>query len=419
MIEELVAVAASLPLTSSAATLPHVRRRATEMPGTLHRFAYLAYIAGEEAPDEEQLFPALDAVLRAPHQALLRSTSAIPIEAVRRLDDDIAHQILTAHGVSATAFRVGPLHLPASVRERTARPSVDVPENCFVLAFLEECADLVRAVGAFQQRPDTPDWLKSKLARELSRVSEPLSKARSHPLWRGVTPERRPSGTSIVLERRIGYRQVCLHSRRLRLSASLPLSADLHHGWLGARNLADIFETWCFLSIVGTTSRIVGTPSTYRVFERKEGGTRVRRSAVVKWRNGISVYFNTTFRPGRPSRHSYSVDLRPDVVLKVPEGANAGLHVFDAKFRRSEQDQGRRFKHNDLHKMHTYRDALRGARSAWIVYPGDDFAFFGRDMTGVRSAPRDLGAVLDGVGAVPHRPGLRILAETVERLLAP
>ena len=31
--------------------------------------------------------------------------------------------------------------------------------------------------------------------------------------------------------------------------------------------------------------------------------------------------------------HSYSVPLIPDIALRVPDGPNTGLHLFDAKFR--------------------------------------------------------------------------------------
>ena len=35
----------------------------------------------------------------------------------------------------------------------------------------------------------------------------------------------------------------------------------------------------------------------------------------------------------REQWHSYSVPLIPDIALRIPDGPNAGLHLFDAKFR--------------------------------------------------------------------------------------
>ena len=46
--------------------------------------------------------------------------------------------------------------------------------------------------------------------------------------------------------------------------------------------------------------------------------------------------------------------------------------------------------------MHAYRDAIPAARTAWILYPGDDFRTFYVD-------PNEPGR--GGVGAVPLVPG--------------
>ncbi len=66
---------------------------------------------------------------------------------------------------------------------------------------------------------------------------------------------------------------------------------------------------------------------------------------------------------------------------------------------------------DDIHKMHTYRDALApGLRGAYVVYPGDGVLMYlaprssaCNDRPGFRDGePR---AAVDGVGAVPTRPG--------------
>ena len=82
-------------------------------------------------------------------------------------------------------------------------------------------------------------------------------------------------------------------------------------------------------------------------------------------------------------RHPYSVPLIPDIALRVPDGPNAGLHLFDAKFpvqaladvglAADDQDandekaaeRAGSFKRADIYKMHAYRDAIPDARSVW------------------------------------------------------
>ena len=74
---------------------------------------------------------------------------------------------------------------------------------------------------------------------------------------------------------------------------------------------------------------------------------------------------------------------------------SAGLHVLDAKFRLSGSLVGEpsevEAKVDDLHKMHTYRDAIPAVRSAWVMYPGTVFRFWppgtGRTTLCARTAP--------------------------------
>ena len=115
--------------------------------------------------------------------------------------------------------------------------------------------------------------------------------------------------------------------------------------------------------------------------------------------------------------------MRPDIALAIPTGPNAGLHLFDAKFRLdrldallpiadeetdAERQQERRgtFKRADLYKMHTYRDAIPEARTVWILYPGSEMRFFPADpqQPPVTTFASTLPVPLAGVGAIPLLP---------------
>jgi predicted component of viral defense system (DUF524 family) len=109
-------------------------------------------------------------------------------------------------------------------------------------------------------------------------------------------------------------------------------------------------------------------------------------------------------------------------VLEVPSGPNAGIHVLDAKFKvqlpellesiedlaksetLTEQRQGV-FKPEDIYKMHTYLDAIPLAKSAWILYPGSELRFFGREEKPIFSMKQSLPQIMQGVGAIPLKPG--------------
>ena len=82
--------------------------------------------------------------------------------------------------------------------------------------------------------------------------------------------------------------------------------------------------------------------------------------------------YNRRFsRSRKGQRHSYSVPLIPDIALSVPDGPNAVLHLFDAKFR-------------------------------VFGVPGNG----GRDGGRVVSSAEGLPGELEGVGAIPLGPGV-------------
>lgn len=104
-----------------------------------------------------------------------------------------------------------------------------------------------------------------------------------------------------------------------------------------------------------------------------------------------------------------------------------GVHVFDAKFKVSwgskktadlEADEGEEersgsFVRGDVYKMHTYRDALAGVHSAWVLYPGEEFRFFPTEHA---ESPGTF-----GVGVIPLQPTLAAtdLISSLERILTP
>jgi len=229
--------------------------------------------------------------------------------------------------------------------------------------------------------------------------------------------------SSPVLQRRRGYKEVYGHFAKLRLATRIPLKTDLMHTLLDAKDIATLYELWCFFTLVSAVQHCLGEPV-------RAGGVRYDDTEVgiawdmeVAWSDGTHLLYNPRFSRSRPhKRRSYSVPLRPDIALQVPAGANEGLHFFDAKFRvdslntvmpldtNDEEGSGateeRRgtFKRGDLYKMHTYRDAIPHACSVWILYPGTQFRFFGSDTSPIIFSATDLQTPVNGVGASPLLP---------------
>ena len=219
------------------------------------------------------------------------------------------------------------------------------------------------------------------------------------------------------------------HFTRIRLAPIIPLDEMGMRDLLELKNIAVLYELWTFFRIARVIADREGPPSRAGRTTSDEFGVNLSAGVVFEWASGTHLTYNKQFSQTRSGRnHSYSVPLRPDITLRINGGGNSGLHLFDSKFRvrvladvglapadRDNPDEKAKertgtFRRGDIYKMHAYRDAIPDARSVWILYPGNKFAFF--DALGSHAStgrqgfalPKDLPTKLEGVGAIPLSP---------------
>ncbi len=216
--------------------------------------------------------------------------------------------------------------------------------------------------------------------------------------------------TSPALTSRFGYKEIFGHFLKSRVAAK-HIFDDLKRQslYIELKDVAQLYEYWVFYKI---TTSLLGEKAlvTARGLVTKNG--RIANSISLENGN-ISVAFNESFV--RSNRGSYSLTLRPDVVVRIRTRAGTLVILFDAKYRSraigifedeffEEVVQRRSVKPDDLYKMHCYVDAIGDAVSAMAVYPGNDFLFFHRDdAVGLINDASKLHS-LNGVGAVPLLP---------------
>ena len=160
--------------------------------------------------------------------------------------------------------------------------------------------------------------------------------------------------------------------------------------------------------LLGTVSRFLAgdqsarrrpTPSeTWRGITTESERLQVVKRLEVAWGPDVRATYQETFSAARGT--SYSLSYEPDVSLH----AHGRLHLFDAKFRLERPKDGTEegsFRQADLDKMHAYRDAIRDARSAWVLYPGTEAVYYnassGPSLASLRPES-------EGAGALPLRP---------------
>ncbi len=423
MLRDLSAVASNLPFGSGGGASPFERRGVGDHDDALlHRFAWLRYVSSpSNRTADEALIPALRQVVADPHRKVVRISQRRPVGLVSSVG---AHQL---HGILSGRYPLEPARglvgvslarrlrgaLPAEIEDERPEWTVDTPENRFVKAFLDECASICSAVrGLCDERQSSGVTRLRSEAVLVSGRLEPFLRSR---LWQAVGRMELLPGASTVLQSRRGYRGVWSVHVRMRQRSRLPRDLIDMRRLLEIRDIAELYELWCFFRMVAVMEQFRGPASAAESFPAGPWGLIARHGFRVAWSDGAELRYNQSFGRGNTEHRSYSVVLRPDILLRIPAGPHAGLHLFDAKFRYAQTIDGgesgsdrRRARSGDLHKMHAYRDAIPEARSVWVLHPGSEEHFFACHGDGS----------IDGVGAMVWRPGMAAVSARLTTLLS-
>ena len=340
--------------------------------------------------------------------------------------------------------------LPAALTRDRTEASVDNAANQFVKFALERwreiATELLDTLSRPSQKIETGPLRRGRQAA--ADIAAQLDEYLAHPLFREVSFLRRMPTSDQVLLKREGYREIF---RIFAMTESGPTVRIDHEDLTdlftaSQRNVATLYEFWCFLALVNSLGRVCGEDRTAQVFTAGgDGLSMTMRSGLasqISWsvRTGgrllrVEAYFNRRFAGADDRQGSWSQAMRPDCsILMRPEGSTpsrvlasdieAWLH-FDAKYRVdnllaqlvpnpdldesvTESTISSGAKREDLLKMHAYRDAISRTAGAYVLYPGSET----RD---IRQHP-GFEEVLPGLGAFPLRPSADGLATSSENL---
>jgi hypothetical protein len=345
--------------------------------------------------------------------------------------------------------------LPAALTRDRIEASVDNSANQFIKFALERwravALELLDGLSLASQKVESgPLRRGQQIAAD---VGAQLDEYLAHPLFREVSSLRRMPTSDQVLLKRAGYREVF---RTFAMTESGPTvridRGDMSDVFAASqRNIATLYEFWCFLAVVDSLGRVCGEDRTARAFTVASDGTSVTmrsgRASKLSWsvRQGgrplrVEVYFNRTFAGADDRRGSWSQAMRPDCSVRIrPEGSTPSrvltqelevwLH-FDAKYRvdnllaqltsapdsdvsSEESTTSGGAKRDDLLKMHAYRDAISRTAGAYVLYPGSE-------IKDIRRHP-GFKEVLPGLGAFPLRPssdGLPSSSQALDQFLS-
>jgi predicted component of viral defense system (DUF524 family) len=337
-----------------------------------------------------------------------------------------------------TRGRLAASSIPRTLERRRTDPSIDSVPNRFVKYALQRWRSVAQELAEVLGPLETTGPVRRGIDAT-NQVLRQLNGYLSAPLFREVGELAVFPGSNQVLQKRHGYRQV------LRTFVLGEVGAQISFDWelddvfsADQRNVATLYEYWCFLQLAEAVGIACGEPKTAGALVATSdnlslGFAQGQRSAL-EWKIAkagreldVQLFFNRTFlASASPSRESsWTRGMRPDASIRVQPRShlpdletNSDLDLwlhFDAKYRlddagvqftrepdadaRASRDAERQervasTKRQDLLKMHAYRDAIRRSAGAYVLYPGTD-----------KSPPfREHAEVLPGLGAFVLRP---------------
>jgi predicted component of viral defense system (DUF524 family) len=276
----------------------------------------------------------------------------------------------------------GKRYTPTHVLETKRYVDYDTPENRFVRWVLVRVQTKLRNLElqlGKKERPADPLLLK-RIARMQAEVQRILKMDFLR------VGKMRQMTITLVLQMAPGYRDVCKYY--LMLMKGLTIQSDLFH--LSMKDLAQLYEYWCFLKIHELLS------NKYELI--KQDIVKLNKSGIfVKLERGNSsklVYHHpkngeefTLYYNALPSGDgSRTIGQQPDNVLtlKKRDSAVEYKYIFDAKYRINPAYEGTSYRgsykspgpqEEDINTMHRYRDAI-------VAASGKDGAELERSMFG-------------------------------------
>ena len=382
----------------------------------MHAFAVVR--SAMRAQGRVDLPGAVQTVLQRPYDRFVHDDRRVePVDQIDRVSGAMLASIASHPERLARLPRNAPARLrhvarplggvvPFEVAIDRPRSTTDTTENRYVrtvLALAAEVCELVERRWASAAAPGL-----AACAREAREFSSMLRRWQRHPVLDGLASLTSTPVHSTVLRARPGYREVSAFGRDLLGRTRMP-PTETFAALLELRDAALLYEIWCYFQVVDVIAAIAGRPPRLDAFEVTATSAKMRWGYEARW-DGLSATYNARFPvvktgAAQHGRHSYSLPLRPDIVLRADDGQ---LDVLDAKLKVTfssgalssgdvvGESSVTSFVPADVHKMHAYRDAL-GARSAWALFPGEDGGAFASPWTSSDG--------FTGVGAISLRPG--------------
>ncbi len=300
--------------------------------------------------------------------------------------------------------------------------STDTPENRFFKHAVKQTTRRYHRVRQYISQKFAND-ITAGFRMEMSGIGKQLDIISNHPFFKTISGFTGIKQESLVLYKASGYSNI--YRCWVMLNSGLKFFEGIQK--IELKNIADLYQIWCFLEIKGILQLLLGkdAPDDVKIAEiqiddfvfKIEKGVKSRVSFKLPNGDIVDLYHDFSYELGRNQDvRSFTIAQRPDIVLNITKNDLRDNYVltylYDAKYRLQSDDNSAAPDSppdDAINQMHRYRDAIyylnkdknkpeKEVIGAYILFPGSG------DFDAVRNAGYFKSIEQVNIGAFPLRP---------------
>ncbi|MFA7380594.1 MAG: DUF2357 domain-containing protein [Bacteroidia bacterium] len=322
-------------------------------------------------------------ILNKPHSRIIRE--------IKYVKADKINKWTTALEEEYAQFKEFP---NKSYRSEYKTLSTNTSENRFFKHAVFQTLRRYKKVKSFIERR-FPNTITEQFNIELSTIEKQLEILSVNPFFRTIDDFQGIKQESLVLQKATGYSTI--FKSWIMLNSGLKFMEGIQK--IELKNIADLYQIWCFLEIKNVLQNILGkdNPDDVDLAEiqiddfvfKIERGVKSKVSFNRSDGEIIDLFHDFSYDTSESqSVKSFTVNQRPDIVLRITKNdlkENYVLtYLYDAKYRlASDEKEGSPDlpTEDSINQMHRYRDAIyyvnkdktkpeKEVIGAYILFPG-------------------------------------------------
>lgn len=322
-------------------------------------------------------------ILNKPHSRIIRQTKYIKADRINKWTTTLEEEY--------SQFK----HLPnKNYRSEYKTLSTNTAENKFFKHAVSQTLRRFKKVKSFIEKRFS-NSITDPFKVELNSIEKQFETISANPFFRTIDEFQGIKQESLVLQKATGYSTI--YKSWIMLNSGLKFLEGIQK--IELKNIADLYQIWCFLEIKNVLQNLLGKDNPDDVdlaeiqiddfvFKIERG---VKSKVSFNKTNGeiIDLFHDFSYDTSESQNvKSFTVNQRPDIVLRITKNDLKEKYVltylYDAKYRlASDEKEGSPDlpTEDSINQMHRYRDAIyyvnkekvkpeKEVIGAYILFPG-------------------------------------------------